>query len=182
VSIKLTDRYPHPEAIQRWAAVSDRPIEYLAEPVDAMKVPPNLRGMRTLFEGFHHFRPEQAQAVLRHAVEQRVAIGVFEASLKPPLGPFVLLLAPLMTLLAYFLMTPFIKPRTLARFFWTYVIPIAPLTTSWDGVVSLLRVYSSQELRELTAPISRKDYAWETGLASAGTPLFAFTYLLGYPV
>jgi len=182
VSIKLTDKYPHPEAVHRWAAASDRPIEYLAEPVDAMKVPPHLKGMRTLFEGFHHFRPEQAQAILRDAVAQRVAIGVFEASLKPPFGPFVLLLAPLMTLLGYFLLTPFIKPRTLARFSWTYLVPIVPLTTSFDGVVSLLRVYSPQELKELTALIPCEGYAWETGLASTGTPLFAFTYLLGYPV
>jgi len=87
-----------------------------------------------------------------------------------------------MTLLGYFLLTPFIKPRTLARFSWTYLVPIVPLTTSFDGVVSLLRVYSPQELKELTALIPCEGYAWETGLASTGTPLFAFTYLLGYPV
>jgi hypothetical protein len=182
VSIKLTDRYPHPEAAQRWAAASDRPIEYLAEAVDAMRVPPHLTGMRTLFEGFHHFKPQQGQAILQDAVEQRVAIGIFEATLKPPLGPFMLLLAPLMTLLGYFIMTPFIKPRAWTRFLWTYLIPIVPLTTCWDGVVSHLRVYSPQELRDLTALIPSQGYAWEAGLASTGTPLFSFTYLLGYPV
>jgi hypothetical protein len=182
VSVKLTDKYPNPEAVQRWATAPDGPIEYLAEPVDAMKVPPHLEGMRTLFEGFHHFKPEQAQPILQDAAEQRAAIGVFEASLKPPFGPFILLLAPLMTLLGYFLMTPFIKPRTLDRFFWTYILPIVPLTTSWDGIVSLLRVYSPQELKELTARIPCKDYAWEIGLASTGTPIFAYTYLVGYPV
>jgi hypothetical protein len=138
--------------------------------------------MRTLFEGFHHFRPEQAKSILQDAVEKKVAIGIFEASLKPPLGLFLLLLAPLMTLVSYLLITPFITPRTLSRFFWTYLVPIVPLVTCWDGVISLLRVYSLRELKDLTDPLQSKDYIWETGQASTGTPLFVFTYLLGYPV
>ncbi len=84
--------------------------------------------------------------------------------------------------MGYFFMTPFIKPRTWTRFFWTYVIPIVPLTTCWDGVVSLLRVYSPQALRVLTMSIPCGDYVWEIGQALTGTPLFVFTYLVGYPV
>ena len=182
VSIKLTDKYPDPDAVRKWAEASREGIEYLAEPVDAMDVPQHLKGMRTLFEGFHHFKPEQARMILQDAAEKRVAIGIFEASLKPPLGLFLLLVAPLMTLVGYFLVTPFIKPRTFSRFFWTYLVPIVPLTTCWDGVVSMLRVYSVQELKELTEPLQRKDYTWEAGQASTGTPIFDFVYLLGYPV
>jgi hypothetical protein len=182
VSIKLTDKYPDPEAVQRWSEASRQGIEYLAEPVDAMNVPPHLSGMRTLFEGFHHFRPEQASAMLQDAIEKKVAIGIFEASLKPPLGLLLLLLAPFTTFLSYLFMTPFIKPRTLPRFFWTYLVPLVPLATCWDGVISLLRVYSPQDLKELTDPLQSKDYAWEAGLASTGMPIFEFTYLLGYPI
>jgi len=182
VSIKLTDKYPHPEAVQTWAEATRQGIEYLAEPVDAMNVSSHLKGMRTLFEGFHHFKPAQAESILQDAVEKRVAIGIFEASFKPPLGPVCLLLSPLMTLLGYLLITPFIKPRTLSRFLWTYLVPIVPLVTCWDGVISLLRVYSLQEMKELVEPLQRKDYTWETGQASTGTPIFVFTYLLGYPI
>lgn len=181
VTITLTDKYPDPEAVQMWAGASHPGIAYLAEPVDATDVPAHLRGMRTLFEGFHHFKPEQARAILRDAVEKGVAIGIFEASLKPPLGALVLLLAPLMTLAGYFLMTPFIKPRTLSRFFWTYLVPVVPLATCWDGVVSLLRVYSPDALQDLIEPLQGAAYHWEIGLASTGTPIFAFTYLVGYP-
>jgi len=180
-TVTLTDKYPHPEAARRWAPASGSPIEYLAEPVDALDVPPHLTGMRTLFEGFHHFAPEQARAILQDAVEQKQAIGVFEITLKPPFGPLMLLLAPLTTVLSYFLLTPFIKPRTPERFMWTYLLPVVPLTTSWDGVVSLLRVYSPRELEELAASVPCQGYRWEAGLASTGTPLFVHTYLLGYP-
>jgi len=182
VSILLTDKYPHPESFRRWAPSIDSPIKYLAESVDAMKVPSHLKGMRTMFEGFHHFKPQEAQAILQDAADQKVAIGIFEASLKPPLKPILLLLSPLMTLLGYLFVTPFIKPRTFERFLWTYLIPIVPITTSWDGVVSFLRVYSPQDMDELTSRISCYNYVWETGQVSSGTPLFVFAYLLGYPL
>lgn len=182
VTIKLTDKYPNPEAVQRWATASPQGIEYLAEPVDAMNVPTHLKGMRTLFEGFHHFKPEQARSILQDAAEKKEAIGIFEASLMPPFGLFLLILAPVITWISYLLMTPFIKPRTLSRFAWTYLVPLVPLATSWDGVISLLRVYSVRELQELARPLQYKDYIWEVGEASTGTPIFVFTYLLGYPV
>ncbi len=180
-NITLTDKYPNPESIQKWSATSQQRIQYLAEPVDAMNVPESLKGMRTLFEGFHHFQPDQAKSILQDAVKNRTAIGIFEASLKQPLGIILLLLSPLITIASYFFLTPFIKPRTFARFFWTYLIPVGPLVTSWDGVVSLLRTYSPQELMGLTDSCPSHDYTWETGYASTGTPLFSFTYLVGYP-
>jgi len=182
VRIKLTDKYPHPEVAQHWSTNIEPSIEYLTAPVDAMDVPPHLTGMRTLFEGFHHFKPEGAKKILQDAVAHRAAIGIFEASLKPPFGPLLLLLSPLMTLAAYFLMTPFIVPRTWTRFLWTYLIPVVPLATCWDGVVSLLRVYSPDELRALTDSIPSADYVWEMGITSTGTPVFTYTYLIGYPI
>jgi hypothetical protein len=182
VRVTLTDKYPTPEAARTWAASPDQGITYLEEPVDALAVPAHLTGMRTLFEGFHHFAPDEAHAILRDAAESRAAIGVFEASLKPPLGPLVLLLSPLMTLLGYVFATPFIKPPTVSRFFWTYLLPLVPLASCWDGVVSLLSVYSPKDLAELTGPLRREDYVWEIGQASTGTPLFVFTTLVGYPI
>jgi hypothetical protein len=182
VRITLTDKYPNPEAVRRWSNASNQGIEYRTEPVDATKVPPDLKGMRTLFEGFHHFKPEQARSILQDAVEKRVAIGIFEVSLKSPLGFVLLLLSPLMTLVSYLLMTPFITPRNLSRFFWTYLVPVVPLATCWDGIISLLRVYSPEDLKELTIPLECEGYIWEIGQASTGTPIFDYTYLVGYPV
>jgi hypothetical protein len=182
INITLTDKYPNPESIQKWSATSQQRIKYLAEPIDAMNVPESLTGMRTLFEGFHHFKPDQAKSILQDAVKKRAAIGIFEASLKPPFGIVLLLLSPLITIVSYIFMTPFIKPRTCTRFFWTYLIPVVPLVTTWDGIVSLLRTYSLQELKELTGSCPSKDYTWEIGTASTGTPIFTFSYLVGYPV
>jgi hypothetical protein len=182
VSIKLTDKFPNPKALQTWPEMARQGIEYLVEPVDAMNVPDHLMGMRTLFAGFHHFKSEQAKSILNDAFEKKAAIGIFEPSLKPPFGFFLLLLAPITVLLSYLFMTPFIKPHTLSRFFWTYLVPIAPFVTCWDGVISMLRVYSPDELKELTNSLQRNDYIWEIGQASLGIPVMKMTYLLGYPV
>ena len=181
VRIRLTDKYPNPEAVQKWADDRRQGIEYLTEPVDAMKVPPALHGMRTLFEGFHHFKPEQARSILQDAAEKRVAIGIFDISLKPPFGGLLLLLSPLMTLVSYLLLTPFMAPRTWSRFFWTYLVPVVPLATCWDGIISFLRAYSIRDLKELTEQVQSKDYTWDAGQASTGTPIFDYTYLIGYP-
>lgn len=181
VTIKLTDKYPDPQSAQRWAGAASLGIEYLTEPLDAMDVPSHLHGMRTLFEGFHHFKPAEARSILQDAFEKRAAIGVFEATLKPPLGLFLLLLAPLSTLFGYLVFTPFMKPRRLSRFIWTYLLPLVPLATCWDGVVSMLRVYSTDELKDLTATLQLDDYIWEIGEASTGTAVFLYTYLVGYP-
>ena len=182
VNVTLSDKYPNPDVLKKWSKSSQAGIKYLPEAVDALCIPSDLSGMRTMFEGFHHFNPEQARLILQDAVEKKVPIGIFEASLKPPQGPFIFILSPIMTILGYFFATPFIKPRTWSRFLWTYLLPLVPLATCWDGMVSFLRVYSQNDLRELTRSLVCKDYAWEIGQASTGTPLFVFTYLVGYPV
>lgn len=158
VNVSLTDKYPNHEAVLKWPEGSRQGIEYLAEPVDATRVPSHLKGMRTLFEGFHHFKPDQARSILHDAYDNKAALGIFEASLKPPFGFVLLLLSPFITLISYLLLTPFMKPRTLPRFFWTYLVPIVPLATCWDGIVSLLRVYSVKELNEMVSPLHSEEY------------------------
>ncbi|HSB66301.1 MAG TPA: hypothetical protein VLD65_06965 [Anaerolineales bacterium] len=181
VKVTLTDKYPATESAAKWMTDSLEGIKFLDEAVDALHVPGHLRGMRTMFEGFHHFKPVEARLILQDACERRIAIGIFEASLPMPQGPLIFVLSPLMTVLGYFFATPFIRPSTWSRFLWTY-LPVVPLATCWDGWVSFLRVYSERELRALVEPLQRDGYRWEVGQASTGTPLFVFTYLLGYPV
>jgi len=182
VTVTLSDKFPTPQALQKCSESSFEGVVYLAQPVDALDVPQRLHGMRTIFEGFHHFKPEQARMLLQDASQKRVAIGIFEASLKPPQAPIIFVLSPLMTLLGYLFATPFIKPFSWSRLLWTYLLPVVPLATCWDGLVSFLRVYSPKDLIELTQAFQRDDYHWEVGRASTGTPLFVFTYLLGYPL
>lgn len=127
VSVTLTDKYPNIKAFKRTAELSKNQIQYIEKSVEATNVPAHLTGIRTIFTGFHHFKPNLARAILQNAVDQEAAIGIFEFTGKRLQN---LLLTPVITPLTIFLTTPFIKPITFTRIFWTYMIPIIPLATT----------------------------------------------------
>ena len=60
--VTLTDRFPNVPAFQRMADGSNGQICFHTEPVDARAIPPELHGLRTLFNAFHHFDPSAALA------------------------------------------------------------------------------------------------------------------------
>jgi hypothetical protein len=175
LQVWLTDKYPNLEAFQSVSASSDHHITFYPEPVDAMKVPSALKGLRTMFTSFHHFPPEDARTILQNAVDAGESIGIFEATKRAPLT-IGLIFAGILLL---FLHTPRIRPFRWSRLLWTYLIPIIPLVLLFDGVVSCLRTYRPQELREMVEKLTSCQYQWEIGeLATGKMPV---TYLIGYP-
>ncbi|MGA8503727.1 MAG: hypothetical protein WB683_19410 [Candidatus Sulfotelmatobacter sp.] len=175
LQIWLTDKYPNLEAFQSVSASSDHHITFYPEPVDAMKVPIALKGLRTMFTSFHHFSPEDASAILQNAVEAGESIGIFEATKRAP-STIGLIFAGILLL---FLHTPRIRPFRWSRLLWTYLIPIIPFVLLFDGVVSCLRTYRPDELHEIVDKLSSRQYQWEIGeLATGKMPI---TYLIGYP-
>ncbi|MHC4504392.1 MAG: class I SAM-dependent methyltransferase, partial [Planctomycetota bacterium] len=145
---------------------------------DAMRMPPELKGFRTLFASFHHFPPEKARAILADAVRNRQGIAVLEFTRRSPLA---LLMMPLAVVLILAI-TPFVRPFRWSRLLFTYLIPIIPLVGLLDGMVSCLRTYSPRELRELVDGLPDHGYTWEIGHESA-LPMspIPVTYLIGYP-
>jgi hypothetical protein len=175
VQICLTDKYPNLEAFERISASSDHHITYYPEPVDARNVPRTLKGLRTMFTSFHHFAPEDARAILQNAVDAGESVGIFEITRRSPSTIGVILVGVLLM----FLHTPRIRPFRWSRLLWTYLIPIIPLVLIFDGVVSCLRTYRPQELREIVEKLSTREYQWDIGeLAGKRAPV---TYLVGHP-
>ncbi len=175
----LTDKFPNLNSFERISTESRGKISYVSEPVDATNVPSHLDGMRTIFTGLHHFRPDMAKTILQDAVHKRTAIGVFEFTER---RLYNFLSQPISIPLIVFLLTPFMRPFKLSRLFWTFIIPIAPLVALWDGIISNFRTYSVRELEELIESINSEGYKWETGVQKALLPGIQITYLLGYPV
>ncbi|MCP5101907.1 MAG: hypothetical protein GY950_00945 [bacterium] len=173
--VLLTDKYPDGNIGAQLKSAAG--VRYVEEPVDALAVPKELTGTRTLFDAFHHFRPDKARMILRDAVSQQQPIVVFELMRRtiPDLIPMFF---------AWFhilLVTPFIRPFSLKRLFFTYVIPVAPFIIPFDGIVSTLRGYRAYELMEMATSLEgSEEYTWETGeYKKAG--LFPVTYLVGIP-
>ena len=170
----LTDKYPNLRALENAGAASEN-ITYYPSSVDAMKVPSELKGFRTMFTSFHHFSPEEARAILQNAVDAREGIGIFEITRRAPLTIGLMFPWALMP----FVCTPWIRPFRWSRLLWTYLIPIIPLVFLFDGVVSCLRTYRPQELREIVDKLTAGEYQWEIGEHSSGR--VPITYLIGYP-
>src|SRR5215471_1433130 len=175
LQIWLTDKYPNLEAFQNISASSGNNISYYPKSVDAMNVPRALKGMRTMFTSFHHFSPEDARAILQNAVDAGESIGIFEITRRAPTAIGIIFVGVLLL----FLHTPRIRPFRWSRLLWTYLIPIIPLVLLFDGVVSCLRTYRAQELRQIVEKLGSCQYNWQIGeRAGRRAPV---TYLIGYP-
>lgn len=175
VPVCLTDHDPNIESLEWAQKCSQGALTYHAEPVDATDVPAELIGFRTMFSAFHHLRPDQARAALADAAAKGQPIAVFDGT---RINPF---LSPLLlgTVLRVLLVTPFIRPFRWSRLFWTYIVPALPLVLTFDVIVSLLRMYSVEEMRELTAGLD--GYDWQIGTVWAWPIPVRITYLIGVP-
>ena len=175
VKFELTDLYPNYKAFQ--FAKSQAPnFESVPDPVDARSVPENLKGLRTMFLAFHHFRPKDAIQILQNAVNSNQPILVVEGQERSIPSFLAMFFSPL----TVWFTTPFIKPSSLERIIFTYPIPLVPLFTWWDGMVSVLRTYSVKEMKDLISKVNDKDrFEWKADRIKSGPGYLL--YLSGSP-
>ncbi|HEY0796142.1 MAG TPA: class I SAM-dependent methyltransferase [Acidisarcina sp.] len=169
----LTDKFPNLMAFRDICSQHPLNLHYVSGPVDATRVPPELIGLRTMFNAFHHFPPVDARRVLEGAVRAGQPICIFEAPERSLFTMIPLLLTPIFVALA----TPFIRPFRWKRLLWTYLIPLVPLMVCWDGIVSQLRAYKIDELSGLTQGFD--NYEWNVGRTSIPGQPGHLTFLLG---
>ncbi len=176
LKVVLTDFYPNLEAFNSTESKMPHVFECIEHPVNAMNVPAELKGFRTMFLSLHHFKPKDAKAILQNAVDTNQPIGIFEAQQRDIKSMIPMLLSPISVLL----MTPFIRPFKLGRLLFTYIIPILPLLVLWDGVISVIRTYTTKELNQMISELDQGDlFDWKVGL-SKGKPS-QILYLIGIP-
>lgn len=170
IPICLTDFYPSRLVLNREA---DAHVTAWGEPVDARQVPAELCGFRTIFSSFHHFDPEAARAMLADAFARREGIGVFEGARRDGWTMIAVAAVPILGFRAALTARPF----RWGRVFWSCVVPVVPAVLWVDGMLSCLRSYSLDDLRELTAGLQAPDYEWQIG-DEGGGPV-PIRYLIG---
>jgi hypothetical protein len=176
LKIMLSDFYPNLEAFKRTKSHAPDTFDFITEPIDATAVPASLKGLRTQFLSLHHFKPEQAKAILQNAVNNRQPIAIFEGQQRNIKSMIPMLFSPLSVLFT----TPFIRPFKIDRIIFTYLVPILPLFIMWDGVISVLRTYTVEELNSMILELNHHEqFNWEVGVAK-GKPM-EIQYLLGTP-
>jgi hypothetical protein len=175
--VVLTDFRPNREAFQHAVEISGGRIGFEPESVDVMNVPSRLRGFRTLFAAFHHFRPGEARAILADAADKGCGIAIFEGTERRVAQLLsMVFVVPIVVLIAM----PFIRPFRWSRLAWTYLLPLAPLLIAFDGVVSCLRTYTEDEMRELADGLGGASYRWRVGIERKGPAVIS--YAIGSPV
>lgn len=178
VQFLLTDLYPNIPSYQYLSQKHSNIILFSNEPVDATQVPEKLKGFRTLFSGIHHFEPETVKAVLRDAVKARSGIAIFDGGNK---SIWVIVLILIFHPLAILAFTPFLRPFRWSRIVFTYLLPLIPVFTVWDGIMSILSLYSPSQLKKLAFEADNALYTWQAGRVSTRFGL-SVSYLIGTPV
>jgi hypothetical protein len=157
VSMMLTDIYPN-QGARELASESEIAAHYEPDPVDARDVPSRLKGLRTIINAFHHFRPDDAQRILASAVAERQPIAVVEVVRRSPWTALAILGTPFHV----FLIVPFFRPFRWPWLPLTYLLPVIPLTIFWDAMFSCLRAYSREELTAMARSADPNDsYDWQ---------------------
>jgi len=182
VDVVLTDLYPNADAFRHREYEGAGDVRACYEPVSACDVPTELAGLRTLFSALHHFQPHHVRSILADAARKRQPIATFE-----PLERTwrMVLKIGVYSLYQSFLLTPQISRLTWQRFLLTYVIPLCPAVMLWDGIVSAMRTYTPDELRQITQDIGAVGYEWEAGEFDSAGPLgitVPTTFLIGQPI
>jgi hypothetical protein len=177
VEVTLTDLYPNLPRLELAQREGQGFVDFVEHPVDARHVREDLRGFRLMCNAFHHLRPSAARECLADAVRQRQGLALLEFVQRSPLSAAQISLG----MLTMLLVTPFIRPHRLSRFVFTYLLPVVPLCTLWDGLVSCLRAYEPDELKALVDSLPDNDYIWEIGRLPVPKTPAAITYLIGRP-
>lgn len=176
--ITLTDLHPNTETFQYLQGTSHDRIHFVADSVDATRVPSSLRGFRTIFAAFHHFEPDRAKAVLQDAVDQRQGIAIFELTERDWRAILFIALA---SFIFAFVGTPFIRPFRWQYALFTYLIPIIPLVLVTDGIISCFRTYSPDQLRDMVTQLDAPGYEWHVGRYQTWSTPLPVIHLIGYP-
>lgn len=176
IHITLTDLYPNLEEFKRLQANQLGVIDFIPTSLDATQVDPSLKGVRTLFNSFHHFRPRDARKILANAVAAGQPIAIFELSERTFSNVISFFLIPMIVLLVM----PWLRPLKWQWLLFTYIIPIIPIFIAWDGLVSHLRAYSPQEFNELVHNLPG-NFEWRVIKKPVGKFPAFFTAFIGVP-
>jgi len=174
--IMLSDLYPNLEAYRFLEKKTNGQVSFFEKPILATDCPKS-EGMVTVFNAFHHLSPQEAEILLKKIVANRQNIGIFEPIDK---SLWQIVANILVLSILPFLVMPFLKPFRWSRLFFTYLLPLVPFCTLWDGIASVFRLYSQKQLHELVKKADPEGlYFWQIGKAKH--PFGKVIYLCGYP-
>ena len=157
----LTDLQPH---VEEWAALKQlhpESIDFVAEPVDATRIPHALsRGrVQLVINALHHFPPQLAREVLLGACANAPAVFIAEGLIRHPRSLLAISVPGIPALDASALLS---RRNRAAKAALTWLRPAMLAASFWDGAVSTMRMYSEAELREMVRDCP-PGWRWDFG-------------------
>jgi hypothetical protein len=139
--LSLSDKFPN-----RSFKSPDERIIYNMQPVDVRTMEFKPGKSYTMFNAFHHFSDEEKLNIV-----QRMIASGSSAFIVEPLQPGIISLSKVLAAgtLGNLAFTPFIRPFSFARLFFTYIFPVNVLTITLDGIVSVLKSRTAARYAQL---------------------------------
>jgi hypothetical protein len=140
--LTLTDKFPN--ALN----IPDEDIHYDRQSIDVLSMTFQPNRYYTIFNAFHHFTDEEKVTIAQDLQNSGATAFIVEI-LEPTV--FCFLKVCFMTTIGSLLLTPFIRPFSLKRLLFTYLLPVNILTITFDGIVSVLKSRSVKHYQNLLA-------------------------------
>lgn len=144
IPMLLTDKYPV-------SARSDSRVAYANDPVDINELQPSADTVYTMYNAFHHFSTGQQNELVEKFSRNKTPF-LFAEVLEP--GVFRIIKIFFTGTIGQLLAAPFVKPFSLARLFFTYIIPVNLFTVTYDGIISVIRSKTVDQYATQFATIS----------------------------
>ncbi|MGZ3866343.1 MAG: hypothetical protein ACXVC6_05895 [Bacteroidia bacterium] len=140
-SLTLSDKFPN-------INFNDRDVLYSSEKRDVNEMKFSEGICYTMFNAFHHFTDTSKLSIVEE-ISKRGASAYFVEILKPDMSSF--LKVSFLTTVGNLILAPFVKPFSVARLFFTYLLPVNIITVLYDGIVSVFKSRSLKTYSKLFA-------------------------------
>ncbi len=121
-------------------------ISYVPNSMDVLEMEFHSGVCYTMFNAFHHFNDED-----KLKIAQKIIASGSQSFFVEILEPNIVCLLKVLfiTTVGNLLLTPFIRPFSFTRIFFTYIIPVNIFTITYDGIVSVFKSRTIKQYRKL---------------------------------
>jgi hypothetical protein len=159
LKITLSDLTPDVKAFEAIKNKYPKNIDYVETSTDATNTKELNANLIFMCSSFHHFSPDMAKKILLNASKNSNGIFIREILSRN----FFNMISSIFNLLPLML-TPFFSGRfTFFKLLITTIVPIVPLMIIFDGIVSVFRTYTTEEIMTMLPEEMKKNWHWTTG-------------------
>lgn len=144
IKIIGTDLFPNPEILTHIKGQYPH-FDYIEHPINALNPPEGDNASYLMFTGFHHFKPDEATAMIQTCLSKGKSLTILELTRRYGLFSYIFSVLSVFILMP----TPFFAKKWRWQKFVFSLIPVIPFMVGFDGVVSNLRTYTKTELEQL---------------------------------